>query len=185
MKALIVATDAEKTASWKPSYNTEMSLRQLGYTQSHLQGALSLYLKVTSSPDDKDFVRFVSVGEPLNSVQVPTDWEPNGKTRETLVKLGYREILIDHAVKMFILRCRESKSIRVSWEASFIAYTQERFPTDRGAKPLAPSEWTALVLSGMTPEQITLNLKLLSDTGCSLSSKSSNELYKLLRSLSA
>lgn len=148
-------------SSWRPSYNTEMSLRQLGYDQEHLKQARQVYQQSTTKPNDKGFRDFISLGSHSEYLEMPLSWSPSGNTTRKLESMGYEEALIKHASHLFILASRETRKLIVDRESAFEAYIKIKFPLERGDKPLSKADWMTLILKGIPAEKISSCLRVL------------------------
>lgn len=172
-------------SEWCPSYNTVLSLQQLGFDKEHLRLAGEIYKRSTSTPNDREFKAFVATRRNSEQLLIPLDWSPEPKTRKTIKSWGYEEVLIKHASELFIISCREAGSVIVNRDSAFVSYLKSKYPLERLNKPLSKADWTTLVLKGACVDQINSALTTIEGMldGSTTDRCTSSELKTMIESL--
>lgn len=141
-------------SAWEPSFDTRMTLKQLGFAPSQIDKCLSDYNENCPHPTDGDFRCFVA--EQLGMKPKPLDlhWRPTKETSDELMAQGYSDDVISCAVDEWIMGSRELGYVVVHRDAAFKAFVETKYPLRRRGALSRASQQT-LLMQGISQQDIS------------------------------
>ena len=139
--------------AWSPSFDTRLTLKQLGISDTIIAQSIDSYNEACPYPNDFDFRVFVLDRNETPSTGPVPGWKPSPQVVEELSNEGYHPAVIECAADEWILNAIESGDVVVHRDAAFKGYLRKLYPTSR-VSALSRANIKFLNLRGMSTASI-------------------------------